>query len=366
MKNILKNTFNDVIWLYKNLLHWNISKIMIFLYATFIWFLSIVPFAIIFYIFSLFSWVPFSDFINSVINSVFMTSLFWNLIYLLSLLAYSISYFFSFILFIKLYNWYLEWTKIPYLNKSYLDYKLYLKYVLLTLLGLLIFILPIFFFLVIIFVLVLLFGWVDATTNLVLWNYSNLFSIISLVVFILLLVKLYYLFYRFVFSYFILVDKRFENLSIKEILKKSYDITKWYKKFLKTTLIFLLSFSIYLPFSIVSTYISWNYSDLNNYAEYLNLKPEDQVTMKWINTYLYEWLEQKFAWKDNEVINSMQTRYYIYLKFFNIFEFIFIFWVFTMILNSVYSRLIFTWDIVIDEEKIEKKIKTVVKKEEKL
>lgn len=340
MKNIFKNTFIDVSILYKNLLHWNISKLMIFVYAILVWFLSIIPFAIIFFIYSLFSWVPFSDFVNSIANNIFMPSLFWNIIYLFAWFTYTISYFFSFMLFIKLYNWYLEWNKIKYLNKSYLDYKLYLKYVLLTILGLLIFILPIFFFLVIIFVLILLFGWVDATTNLVLWNYSNLFSIISLVIFILLLIKLYYLFYRFIFSYFILVDKRFENFGIKEILKKSYDITKWYKKFLKTTLIFIITFSLYLPFSIVSTYISWNYSDLNNYAEYLNLKPEDQETLKWINTYLYEGLEQKFDWIDVEVIDSMQIRYYIYLKVFNVIEFIFIFWVFTMVLNSIYNRVI--------------------------
>jgi len=358
MVNILKYTFKDIILLYKNLLHWSISKILIFLYSTFIWFLSIVPFAIVFYIYSLFSWIAFLDFINSVINSVFMIDLFWNILYLISLFSYIISYFFSFILFIKLYNGYLEWNKTLYLNKSYLDYKLYLKYLLLTLLGLLIFILPIFVFLIIIFVLILIFGWVDATTSIVIWNYSNLFSIISLVFFLLLLVWLYYLFYRFIFSYMILVDKRFENLSIKEIFKKSYNITKWYKKFIKTTFIFILFLSLYLPFFVTSIYISWNYNDLNSYSEYLNLKPEDQVNMKWINTYLYEWLEQKFDWKKINFVNSMQSRYYIYLKLFNILEFLFIFWVFTMILNSVYNRVIMI-DYTSDKKLIEKLIEKI-------
>ncbi|MDD2907577.1 MAG: hypothetical protein PHH98_02955 [Candidatus Gracilibacteria bacterium] len=351
MKTIFKSIFNDTTLVYKNLLHWNISKILIFIWSTVLAFIAVIPFAIIFFAYSLISGVPFSDFINSIVNNVFMTSLTGNIIYLIALLSYTISYLFGFLLFIKLYNSYLNGDKLAYFKNAYFDYKLYLRYFLLSLAGILILFIPIFFFVIILFIMVIAFGGLESSTAMVLSQSNNAFSIISLIIFILLLVKLYYLFFRFVFSYFILLENSEEKMGIITILKKSFNITKGYKKFLKTTLIFLVVLTIYAPFAVISTYISGNYTDLNDYAKYLDLKDEDKDYLKSLNPYLYEGLEVKYEGKDLLVIESMQTRYYIYLKLYSIFEFIFIFGVFTMVLNSVYRRVIL--DGVV--EKIEEK-----------
>lgn len=341
MKIAVKTIYTDISLLYKNLLHWNISKLLIFVWGVLLWVLAIVPFAILFFIYSLSSWVPFWDFINSLINSVYMTNLMGNILYILSLWAYALSYFFTFILLIKLNKWYLEWKKIEYIKNEYLNYKLYFKYILLSLLNFVIFLVPVLVFILILSIFIIVFGWVEEVSLMVVSNNTNIFSIVSLILFVLLLIILYYLFYRFIFSYFLLLEESEKATWLVSLLKKSFHLTAWFKKFIIFTISFLLVWLAYLPFSIVSTYINWNYSDLEGYYWYLSLKEEDRATLKGINTYYYEWLEKKYEGKDISKIESLQTWYYIFSIMYKIFEFIFIFWVYSMFLNSFYKRNIF-------------------------
>jgi hypothetical protein len=51
-KGVLKQTFADIFLLYKNFFHWNISKLIFFLYGTLLGFISILPFAFIYYIYT--------------------------------------------------------------------------------------------------------------------------------------------------------------------------------------------------------------------------------------------------------------------------------------------------------------------------
>lgn len=351
MKIAVKTIYSDISLLYKNLLHWTISKVIIFIWWVVLGALAIIPFAVLFFIYSLSAWIPFGDFINSLLNSVYMTNLLWNFIYVLSLWAYTLSYFFTFILFIKLSNWYLEWKKIEFIKNEYLNYKLYFRYLKLTLLNLVIFLVPVLVFILILSISIIALGWVEEVSLMVVSNRTNAFSVLSLILFVILLIKLYYLFYRFIFSYFLLLEDSEKATWLVSLLKKSFHLTAWFKKFIVFTISFLLVWLAYLPFSIVSTYINWNYSDLEGYYWYLSLKEEDRATLKWINTYYYEWLEEKYAWKDLSNIESMQTRYYIFSILYRIFEFIFIFGVYTMFLNSFYKRNIF-----VEEKSSEQKI----------
>jgi len=247
----------------------------------------------------------------------------------------------------------LEWNKIEYIKNEYLNYKLYFKYLLITLLNIVIFLLPVLVFILIVSLLIFIFGWIEAVSMLVISKSTNIFSIISLIIFILLIIKLYYLFYRFVFSYFLLLEENNKTMSSIDILKKSFHLTSWFKKFLKFTITFLLVWLAYLPFSLISSYINWNYSDLNDYWAYLSLKDEDRNTLKSINTYYYEWLELKYLWKEIKDIESLQNKYYILSIVFKIFKFIFIFGVYTMFLTSFYRKNILVED-KITEKKIEK------------
>ncbi len=81
MKIAVKTIYSDNSLLYKNLLHWTISKVIIFIWWVVLGALAIIPFAILFFIYSLSAWIPFGDFINSLLNSVYMTNLLWNFIY---------------------------------------------------------------------------------------------------------------------------------------------------------------------------------------------------------------------------------------------------------------------------------------------
>jgi hypothetical protein len=49
-KGVLRQTFADIFLLYKNFFHWNISKLIFFLYGTLLGIISILPFALIYYI----------------------------------------------------------------------------------------------------------------------------------------------------------------------------------------------------------------------------------------------------------------------------------------------------------------------------
>lgn len=347
MKITIKNVYNDISLLYKNILHWNISKLIILIWGSILWILSIVPFAILFAIYSFFSWINFFDFINSWINWVFMTSLFWNLLYLISLLFFTLSYFFTFVLLINLYNSYLLWSKISYLNNKYLDYKLYFKYLLLSIYNFLILLIPVLIFILLIVLLIYFFWWIDNVTNLVFSTSSNAFSIISLILFIFLILTIYYISYRLVFSYLLLLEDKFLKIWIFQIIKESLVITSKLKTFFKFTLLLLIFLTAYLPISVLDTYINWNYKDLNNYSSYLNLNEEDKSNLKSINPYTYEWLDLKYSWKGVSEINSLENMFYIFSILFSIFKFIFIFWVFSMFLNSFYKRniLLVDWEV---------------------
>ena len=78
---------------------------------------------------------------------------------------------------------------------------------------------------------------------------------------------------------------------------------------------------------------------------------DERYLEKLSNLDYYNLLEEKYAWKDLSNIESMQTRYYIFSILYKIFEFIFIFGVYTMFLNSFYKRNIF-----VEEKSSEQKV----------
>lgn len=338
MKNEFKSLFLDIYILYKNFIHWNISKTFIFLWWILCGFITIIPFAIIFLIFWLFSDISFFTYLWALLNWTYTGSFIWDIIYFLSIWGFILWYFFNFVLLLKLNSSYISWEKLSYKKNEYLNYKLFLRYLLISFLLFIIFLIPILFSIVILSIFILALWWIADVSVMVIDNPQNPFSIISLIVFILLCLIIFYLFYRFIFSYLLLIEEKNNFKKLHNIILDSFHITSWYKKFIKFLISMIIVYSIYLPFSFVDNYINWNYDDLNKYISYMNLKQEDRDTLKQISSYEYTNLEVKYSWIDLSQIDRLQFRFYYFSIIFSIFEFIIIFGVFSMFLTSFYNR----------------------------
>lgn len=338
MKSDIKSLFVDVLTLYKNFIHWNISKTFIFLWGIICGFVTLIPFALIFYIFSLFSNTDFSVYIWALLNWTYTGSFTWDIIYFLSLWAFVLGYYFNFILLLKLNSSYLSWEKLSYKKNEYLNYKLFLRYLFLSFLLFLIFLIPILLSIVILSLIIAFLWWISEVSTMVINNPGNPFSIISLIIFIILCISIFYLFYRFIFSYFLLIEENNKIKKIHNIIIDSFYKTSWFKKFFNFFVLLIIIFSFYLPFSIAKTYINWNYDDLNNYVSYMNLKEEDREYLKELSPYKYNSLELKYNWLDSVQIEDLQSKFYYSSIIFSIFEFIIIFGVFSMFLTSFYNR----------------------------
>ncbi|MDD3794281.1 MAG: hypothetical protein PHI37_05700 [Candidatus Gracilibacteria bacterium] len=338
MKNDIKSLFGDISLLYKNFVHWNISKLFIFLLGIISGFITIIPFALVFFIFSFFSDISFLTYIGALLNGTYTGSFLGDIIYFLSLGAFILGYFFNFVLLLKLNSSYISGEKLSYKKNEYLNYKLFLRYILLSLLLFIIFLIPILVSIFILGLIIWAFGGIAEVSVMVIDSPQNSFSIISLFIFILLCIVIFYLFYRFIFSYFFILDEDNKSKKLYNIIIYSFHKTSGFKRFLKFLLSMIIVYTIYLPFSIVSTYINGNYEDLNKYASYMNLKQEDKETLKQINSYEYNSLEMKYSGKDLLEIEKSQFRFYYASIIFSIFEFIVIFGVFSMFLTSFYNR----------------------------
>lgn len=338
MKNDIKSLFLDVSLLYKNIIHWNLSKILIFLWGIICGFIAIIPFALLFLIFWFFSDISFFTYIWALLNWTYTGSFTWDIIYFLSIWGFILWYFFNFVLLLKLNSSYILWEKLSYKKNEYLNYKLFLRYLLLSILNLLVLLVPILLSILILSLIIFAFWWIAEVSVMVINDPKNIFSIISLLVFIALCILLFYLFYRLIFSYFLLFEKENEDQKIHSLIRKSFNKTSWFKKFIRFFVLIIMVFTIYLPFSIVWTYINWNYEDLNDYVTYISLNDSDKETLKQISSYKYNNLELKYSWLELSDIERSQYKFYYFSIIFSIFKFMIIFWVFSMFLTSFYYK----------------------------
>jgi hypothetical protein len=310
------------------------------LYGTLLGFISILPFAFIYYIYTRVYWWTFFAYVSSILNSVFSDNAFLNIIYILSILLFGISFYFSYILLIKLNNSYLKWKKRPFFRNEYLNFKLFFKYILLTLLFFLILLIPIVLTIAILSIVVVTLWWTEAVILLTISWPVNFFTIFSLISLIVLILVLFYVFYRFVFSYFILVGNTNEKKWVLISLKESFIKTKWFKKLFNFIKMFFIISILCFPFYLIDRSFSETYTDLNRYVEYISLWEQERETFKSLNSYYYENLELTYSWAWIEEIKVLENKCYYLIWFFRIFDFLFINWIALMALNSFYFNKI--------------------------
>ncbi|MDD5376692.1 MAG: hypothetical protein PHH16_01105 [Candidatus Gracilibacteria bacterium] len=232
----MKQISGNIILLYRNFLHWNISKICIFLYANIVGFIASLPFVgiIVYQYFTSYSKLGLStsaeEFLLGNIGTIAITVLVFLCIVTIFICTYTYGNF----LLQNVYKSYLMGEKLPYTKNLYFSGKHFRAYT--GILGWisLYLLAPI----LIGIILIVPFG-ILAKTSL---GLSTLvIGGISLMIFIALLVWFLYLAIRLIFSYYILLYSE-EVTKAKVYIDESFRLTK--KKVWK--IIFLI-----LPFLIV-------------------------------------------------------------------------------------------------------------------
>lgn len=339
MKQIIKNIFLDILFLYKNFIHWNFSKILIYVYSILVSIVFVLPIVLVYFLLSIASWESFALFLSWLVN--------WNLVPWFGAFFHVIVFLLFGLIFLLATNFlltklninYINWNKPSYKNKDFLDYKSFLSYLWYSLLTILILVLPTIFFTIVLAIMLVSFGWVDEVLYMVSSWPINTFSILALILFIFNILTTIYLFYRLAFGFVsILEDKN--NSWVLASIKTSFVLTKWYKKLLKVVFVFLLFGIFYMPFNYMSLNTTWTYNDIGNYVRYINATEEQKYSIEASNKYYYEWLELSYWSIDLKSLEKLQKNYYYYSMIYQIVEFLLIYWFLSMLLVSIYFRII--------------------------
>lgn len=382
MWELIKEMFKDILSLYKNFVHFNLSKIAIFSASFIFSVLSILPFVIIlgaiFYyyldlniiynpIFSFFSILGFFVItISFLYYFVLQTNLnlsyinwkrLWSykvlvpifiililiLLWLFVVLNYSLYFLLIIItlLFIFLCYFLHKW--------EFFNFKLFINYFKVMTLNLLILIVPFIIYKSLVFLIInIVWGEEQAA---VLFNSEvfNYFKLLLDVLWIITLLSFIYLSYKTLFSIVILAAeskwKKFQKAFY--YISKSFKLTKWFGRWAKFFVVAAIFIIIVSPITITLNYISFTENDLSNYIE---SKSNPEVYQSF-DFYYLESLEEKFAWESLENLNIELNRYKKYLLFFEILNFLLIFGVFEMMILSFYFRELLKNTKYIDENK---------------
>lgn len=336
----IKNIFSDISLLYKNIIHWTISKLIIFVWSILLGILSIVPFIIIFIIYSIFWDVSVDMLFSWLFWWPLMNNLFWNILLVIVLLIFIIIFSYSNFLLIKVSNWYLKWDKLDFKKNDYFNFKKIFKFFNISILNLLILIIPLIIFAVSIIVLFFLSGWSESVQWLAFSWELNYFVVMSFWFMVLSTILFLYLSYKIIFSYLILADsKKFDyKRSAFSYIKESFILTKWLKKIFKFILVSLIFIIAILPINYISNILDNNKMYLLDYSTYINSSEEDKANLVSNNPNRFSQLEIEFKWLWIDDINSKLQYTNLYILLFTIFNFIFIYWLYVMVLASFYKR----------------------------
>ncbi len=266
MQNLFKNIFSDLILLYKNFIHWNISKILILVFSLWLWILLSLPFFALTFVIAYLDPIDWKDIIynyyttqsvwlslmTALSSHLFYVILVWVL-FLVAVWFFFFWYSYKIITLTKLNISYLDWEKIPYMKNIYFDVQKILSYLWVVAWGWLILLIPFIIFIIIFFVLIGIFWWIEEVWTMIKSNWvSNPFSITTWVFLLIWVLGFIYLAYRLTFSYIILIDDKNYKEVQKSIfyIKESFRISSWIKIF--KFFLFLIIFTIImLPFDYI-------------------------------------------------------------------------------------------------------------------
>lgn len=335
--DFIKLNILDLVLLFKNFIHWNFSKIIIFVYSLLLWAVAVLPLVLVFFIYTFFSDNSIWSLLNSLMVWDFVSGLFGNILLFLIIFIYFIAYSYSNILLLNLNNSYLDWKKIEYKKNEYLNYKKIIKFFNLSFVNIWILLVPVLIFAVLMGILFLFSGSIDEIVVLVSSGITNYFSILSLVFLLITSLLFAYLYYRVVFSYLVLAESK-KELKVLEYIKTSFEKTKSIKKMFKFLLIVILYLVIISPISYIWEVLENNGKLLSDYSLISQL-PEEQIeSLTGNNLYYYESLKIEFEGLSPEQIDRKIDLNWAYIILYSIFNFIFLYWLFVMVFSSYYRR----------------------------
>lgn len=357
---LVKTISFDVSKIYKNFIHWNISKVIISLATIALGFVFALPFMIIliimYFVFDL------SVYIDSI--QVNMLSLYtfagqmpvvFTLFMIFILLAWlTMLFWYSYkkVLLTRLNLDYIDGNKMSYFAKENYDYKLISKYIGVISWVSLFVAIPVLVFLVIFFILFFAFWWSEWVQTLVASSRFNPFTVSTFILFIVCLLAFIYISYRLFFSVIMLSDsKNFDN-DKKAIfyLKESAKVTKWINTIMRFILVIIISSIVILPLWTLGDYFSNSLKDVRLYKEYLNLDETQKkvVDDNWSSSYYINRLKLDY-WNTSEAdLNSMENAYFYLTYLFIIINYLIIFWLFEMAIVSFYRHELLKKKSIID------------------
>ncbi|MDD3646278.1 MAG: hypothetical protein PHH06_02610 [Candidatus Gracilibacteria bacterium] len=351
MGQLIKSIFLDILELYKNFLHFNISKILIYLVSLLIALVLALPFLIIGFIYL--SNNDYSINIYDLLANQFLLVV-GSILGLVFLFFVSAGYYYSFLLLNNLNLNYIERKKLDFTKNYYFNFKMFGNYIKLFFYNFLILLSPVVLFTIGFFVLIIIFGGYDASLNAVLAGASNSFSVSLVIWLIICSLIFFYLSFRLLFSYVIFVQEskgtKFKKASyyIKESFNKTKNASKIFKFLIIGILVYIITLPIYLPEGYFAL-------KLERVTDYMTIK-YNEVSENQYNLYYAQDLELEFSKSTEEELYGDYNFYKNLVIIFSILEFLFINGLFNMMIVSFYKREL--------ETKIE--TKTKVEKKEKI
>ena len=331
MVNLIKNIFGDIFVLYKNFLHFNLSKVVIYLVSLLYTVAFALPFVLVLwwvYYYLLSSWN-----IALLSGNIFLAILI-GLLVIIWVITAIIVFSYNYVLLTKLNLSYINWEKLKLKENYYLNFKLFFTYFRTMLLNFIIVLAPFVIGALLISLLIILswgVEWARAFSES--WA-LNFFTVTSFLIAIGSIIAFIYLMYKTLFTVVILVSESNGEKFNKAIyyIKKSFEFTSWFKRSFRFIVVAILVFLVTLPISIPLNYITFSNEKLSDYITSV-ISPES-IT----NFYYVEELKAEFWEQDIEVLISELNKNSKYRLLLEALNFLLIFGLFEMMLVSFYKR----------------------------
>lgn len=328
----------DLVFLYQNFFHWNISKLLIALWAFSLALIFSLPFVILWAIlmfldpihwrelllwifagkslwFELIAWVLLSPFFLFFEILTFLVALFWAILW----------YNYAIYLKSRLYTSYHKREKMSFLQNHYFHRKAMLSFFRIFFWNLWYLSIPFFLFLLIAWVFFIIFQ-----TGLFSFQ---IFSYISFSLFIWAIGVSFYIWFRVVFSYIELAHTQDFSLSPRHYIRESVDKTKWSAAFLYFLLIFFLFGLVMFPFTFLWQSIDSKLTEIQDYIS-LNLKTQTDIPEE--EVFYREYLQEQYGAMSPWELQNKNRVFQLNQFFYTIMSMLFLQWLSFQILVSYY------------------------------
>lgn len=340
MKKLLLNIFSDSFFMYKHFLHFNISKIIIFIVTIIYMIVLFIPLLLLFALILYILWF-FNNQINFYLflwNPYYM--ILWIIFMILWIIIYIIWYSWVQVLLNNLSLWYVKKEKLAFSKNYYFDFKLFYSYFKITLLIISMLLLPVLFWILGFFILIAIAWWIQDSFQIINNWILNWLSISLLFLTIISLIWFIYFSYKTAFTYVILVDKYNKTNKLKKALyyiKKSFNFTHWFKKFIKFLVVLFIMLIFVFPIYYVENYYSNKAWNIVKYVKY------EAIVKNWWElkekSLDYESLKLDYWNKSIKELSYDLKKYSNISMLFYILELLFVWWLYNLVLVSFYKHL---------------------------